>query len=98
MSDAYYGICRDKMHGNRDKIFFLHMWGLEDTESFIDKIPTYTVSEMLYKLYKHNYNVSSFSLCGSYYSIVEHLAYLLLQYHKKDIGTKTKDTGDISDK
>jgi hypothetical protein len=55
MSDAYYGIGKDKMHGNRDKIFILHMWGLEDTESFIDKIPTYTVSELLYKLHEWIY-------------------------------------------
>lgn len=52
MSDAYYGIGRDKTHGNRDKIFFLHMWGLEDTTEFVDKIPTYTVSELLYKLHE----------------------------------------------
>ena len=55
MSDAYYGIARDTTHGNRDKIFFIHMWGLEDTESFIDKIPTYTVSELLYKLHEWIY-------------------------------------------
>ena len=53
MSDAYYGIARDTTHGNRDKIFFIHMWGLEDTESFVDKIPTYTVSELLYKLHEY---------------------------------------------
>ena len=55
MSDAYYGIARDTTHGNRDKIFFIHMWGLEDTESFTDKIPTYTVSELLYKLHEWIY-------------------------------------------
>ena len=55
MSDAYYGIARDTTHGNRDKIFFIHMWGLEDTESFTDKIPTYTISELLYKLHEWIY-------------------------------------------
>lgn len=57
MSDAYYGIARDTMHGNRDKIFILHMWGLEDTESFTNKIPTYTVSELLYKLHEWIYPI-----------------------------------------
>ncbi len=57
MSDAYYGIARDTTHGNRDKIFFIHMWGLEDTEGFIDKIPTYTVSELLYKLHEWIYPI-----------------------------------------
>ena len=55
MSDAYYGIARDTTHGNRDKIFFIHMWGLKDTESFTNKIPTYTVSELLYKLHEWIY-------------------------------------------
>lgn len=57
MSDAYYGIARDTMHGNRDKIFFIHMWGLKDTESFVNKIPTYTVSELLYKLHEWIYPI-----------------------------------------
>ena len=130
MSDAYYGIARDTMHGNRDKIFFIHMWGLEDTESFIDKIPTYTVSELLYKLHEWIYpTIDGKEYDGglkvskdapfyfAYYDLknsegkekteefyaeaeypIESLAMLLIQCHKKDIGIKTKDTGDIRDK
>ena len=137
MSDAYYGIGRDKMHGNRDKIFFLHMWGLEDTENFTDKIPTYTVSELLYKLHEYIYPTidgkqfsGGLKFCKDapfymfYYALktkdydpqlqqgeynedyiyaefeypIESLASLLIQCHKKDIGIKTKDTGNISDR
>ena len=131
MSDAYYGIARDTTHGNRDKIFFIHMWGLEDTESFTDKIPTYTVSELLYKLHEYIYpTIDGKNYAGglrlskdapfymAYYDLheqgkddhlteefyaefeypIESLASLLIQCHKKDIGIKTKDTGDISDK
>ena len=136
MSDAYYGIGRDTMHGNRDKIFFIHMWGLEDTESFIDKIPTYTISELLYKLHEYIYPeiegnkyAGGLKFCKDapfyifYYDLkktepyideefkkkedyiyaefeypIESLASLLIQCHKKDIGIKEKDTGNISDK
>ena len=142
MSDAYYGIGRDKMHGNRDKIFFLHMWGLEDTENFTDKIPTYTVSELLYKLHEWIYpTINGIKYSGGlkmikdapfylfYYDLtynyknednplvrtlselpindyiyadytypIESLASLLIQCHKKDIGLKAKDTGNISNK
>ena len=129
MSDAYYGIAKDTMHGNRDKIFFIHMWGLEDTESFTNKIPTYTVSELLYKLHEWIYpTIDGEEYSGglklfkdapfyiAYYDLheakkatdsyiyaefeypIESLASLLIQCHKKDIGLKTKDTGDIRDK
>ena len=139
MSDAYYGIARDTTHGNRDKIFFIHMWGLEDTESFTNKIPTYTVSELLYKLHEWIYpTIDGREYSGElsfikdapfyifYYDLtakpdeegyvpvtkskndkyisavfeypIESLASLLIQCHKKDIGIKTKDTGNISNK
>ena len=130
MSDAYYGIARDTTHGNRDKIFFIHMWGLKDTESFTNKIPTYTVSELLYKLHEWIYpTIDGKEYDGglkvskdapfyfAYYDLknregkkkaeefyaeaeypIESLAMLLIQCHKKDIGIKTKDTGNISDK
>ena len=130
MSDAYYGIARDTTHGNRDKIFFIHMWGLKDTESFTNKIPTYTVSELLYKLHEWIYpTIDGKEYDGglkvskdapfyfAYYDLknregkkkteefyaeaeypIESLASLLIQCHKKDIGIKTKDTGDISNK
>lgn len=141
MSDAYYGIARDTTHGNRDKIFFIHMWGLGDTESFTDKIPTYTVSELLYKLHEWIYpTIDGKKYSGGlrffkdapfyvfYYALktkdydkrklseeqvgewndqyiscegeypIESLASLLIQCHKKDIGIKAKDTGDISNK
>jgi len=83
MSDAYYGIARDTTHGNRDKIFFIHMWGLEDTESFTDKIPTYTVSELLYKL-RNRYGMYTIFNCyrnldADNVPIIESLASILLQ-------------------
>lgn len=134
MSDAYYGIARDTTHGNRDKIFFIHMWGLKDTESFTNKIPTYTVSELLYKLHEWIYPIIDGKEYNGgltmmkdapfymfYYKLrhdngylpddinenyiyaeaeypIESLASLLIQCHKKDIGIKTKDTGNISNK
>ena len=93
MSDAYYGIARDTTHGNRDKIFFIHMWGLEDTKSFTNKIPTYTVSELLYKLHDCIYLT-----IDDMKNPIEFLASLLIQCHKKDIGIKTKDTENINNK
>ena len=88
MSDAYYGIARDTTHGNRDKIFFIHMWGLEDTESFTNKIPTYTVSELLYKL-RNRYGMYTIFNCYRNLDIdnvpiIESLASILLQGYKKD--------------
>ena len=110
------------------------MWGLEDTESFTDKIPTYTVSELLYKLHEWIYpTIDGKKYDGGltmmkdapfymfYYKLrhdngylpddinekyiyaefeypIESLASLLIQCHKKDIGMKTKDTGNISNK
>jgi len=105
-------------------------------------VPTYTVSELLYKLhewiyptidgkeysgpltflkdapfYMFYYNLSkeekiqtvdgeeTVRVKGPEYYIyaefeypIESLASLLIQCHKKDIGIKTKDTGNISDK
>ena len=113
------------------------MWGMEDTESFVDKVPTYTVSELLYKLHEYVYpeidgekysgrlsfckdapfymwyyhletkdydpqlsmgnRNESYLFAEAEYPIVS-LASLLIQCHKKDIGMKNKDTGDISNK
>ncbi len=94
-------------------------------------IPTYTVSELLYKLHEWIYpTIDGEEYSGGlrflkdapfyiwYYKLInedqtkadenyiyaeaeypiESLASLLIQCHKKDIGIKVKDTGDISDK
>ena len=100
-------------------------------------VPTYTVSELLYKLHEWIYPTidgkqfsGGLKFCKDapfymfYYALktkdydpqlqqgeynedyiyaefeypIESLASLLIQCHKKDIGIKTKDTGDISDK
>lgn len=87
MSDAYYGIARDTMHGNRDKIFCIHLWGLEDTESFVDKIPTYTVSELIYKLHEWMFPNKEEE------NPIELFARLLIQYHKGEIGVSKNVTG-----
>ena len=125
MSDAKYCIMKDKLQDRYyialdkdikgDYAEVLCMW---------DRImPTYTVSELLYKL--HEYLCKFAPICGSIdilrytsfacsvdedncheiifpssgpQSYIEQLASLLIQCHKKDIGIKVKDTGDISDK
>ena len=100
-------------------------------------IPTYTVSELLYKLHEYIYPIidgeeysGGLKFCKDapfyifYYALktkeydpqlqqgnykedyiyaefeypIESLASLLIQCHQKDIGMKTKDTGNISDK
>ena len=95
-----------------------------------DLIPTYTVSELLYKLHEWIYPTidgeeysgglktsKDASFYFAYYDLknregkekteefyaeaeypIESLAMLLIQCHKRDIGIKQKDTGDISDK
>lgn len=122
-------------------------WTLEEVgrsslslKDYINKfkgVPTYTVSELLYKLHEYIYpkiNGKQFSgglkFCKDapfymfYYALktkdydpqlqqgeynedyiyaefeypIEGLASLLIQCHKKDIGMKAKDTGDISGK
>ena len=66
------------------------------------KIPTYTVSELLYKLcekqgiYTIFNNLRNNDIDNT--PMIESLASLLIQCHKKDIGIARKDTGDISDK
>lgn len=105
-------------------------------ETLQDIIPTYTVSELLYKLHEYIYPeikgnkyAGGLKFCKDapfyifYYDLkktepytdeefrkkedyiyaefeypIESLASLLVQCHKKDIGIKAKDTGDISGK
>ena len=122
-------------------------WTLEEVgrsslslKDYINKfkgVPTYTVSELLYKLHEWIYPTidgkqfsGGLKFCKDapfymfYYALktkdydpqlqqgeynenyiyaefeypIESLAMLLIQCHKKDIGIKRKDTGDISDK
>jgi hypothetical protein len=107
------------------------------TDCYREICPTYTVSELLYKLHEWIYPTidgkqfsGGLKFCKDapyymfYYALktkdydpqlqqgeynenyiyaefeypIESLASLLIQCHKKDIGMKTKDTGDISDK
>lgn len=126
MCDAKYGIDIDQMNGNRDVIVLL-----EDCPVGYEVIPTYTVSELLYKLHEWIYpTIDGKKYSGGlrflkdapfyiwYYKLInedqtkadenyiyaeaeypiESLAMLLIQCHKKDIGIKMKDTGDISGK
>lgn len=92
-------------------------------EIYSEILPTYTVSELLYKL--HEYLDKFAPICGSIDILshssfacsvdegnchevlfpssgvqfyIEQLASLLIRCHQKDIGIKSKDTGDISDK
>lgn len=110
-------------------------------ETLQDIVPTYTVSELLYKLHEWIYpTIDGKKFSGGltfikdapfyvfYYKLkskeydkskpydeqpkewnedyihaefeypIESLASLLIQCHQKDIGLRTKDTGDISDK
>ena len=134
MSDAKYHIVRD--HWCREGLgygitlnwknhAYMHEEHLEDV------CPTYTVSELLYKLHEYIYpTIDGEAYSGGlrflkdapfyiwYYKLInedqtkadenyiyaeaeypiESLASLLIQCHKKDIGIKAKDTGDISDK
>ena len=118
-------------------------WTLEEVgrsslslKDYINKfkgVPTYTVSELLYKLHEWIYpTIDGVEYSGGlgflkdapfytwYYELkheenkiilvdenyiyaeaeypIESLASLLIQCHKKDIGIKVKDIGDISDK
>ena len=135
MSDAKY--CIGKRHA--DDVEFIRYAGKYNlilaftfVEGFkmTEVLPTYTVSELLYKLHEWEenniggrkcrgdvrlmpdapYYMAFFHLvgdetvgiyndmCGMSESPIEGLASLLIQCHKKDIGMKAKDTGDISDK
>lgn len=140
MSDAKYEILKT-VDTNQEYINYCGKYdpdcgkyinGIEVT----DKLPTYTVSELLYKLHEWIYpTIDGKKYSGGltmikdapfyifYYDLereeefegdtnlkkdtyihapcdypIESLASLLIQCHKKDIGIKAKDTGDISDK
>ena len=143
MSDAKYYIRRlNTLYGDEwkveDAVFYKEE--LDNPLGYSNCIPTYTVSELLYKLHEwiyptikgkefsgglkmfkdapfyvfwydlhtENYDVHKFSaenygewsedfFAEREYPI-ESLASLLIQCHTKDIGLKTKDTGNISDK
>ena len=141
MSDAKYEILKTvdtnqeyiNYCGKYDSDCGKYINGIEVT----DKLPTYTVSELLYKLHEWIYPTidgkqfsGGLKFCKDapfymfYYALktkdydpqlqqgeynenyiyaeaeypIESLAMLLIQCHKKDIGIKRKDTGDISDK
>ena len=131
MSDAYY-----YLHNNSTGDCFILAKELADNmkEKGLDGskiLPTYTVSELLYKLHEWIYpTIDGEEYSGGlrflkdapfyiwYYKLInedqtkadenyiyaeaeypiESLASLLIQCHKKDIGIKAKDTGNISDK
>ena len=146
MSDAKYWIvnCIDSLSGGRkdyitDEIGLLKIEPAWDdkhgtAKRLLKKKPTYTVSELLYKLHEYVYpEINGRKYSGGlrflkdapfyfwYYDLfytdeegervtdneylyaeaeypIESLAMLLIQCHKKDIGIKAKDSGDISDK
>ena len=135
MSDAKYNIGKYNWSklDNSDYVFQVNEWEEND---FYKTMPTYTVSELLYKLHEWIYPTidgkqfsGGLKFCKDapfyifYYALktkdyvpdesgeyneeyiyaeaeypIESLAMLLIQCHKKDIGIKTKDTGDISGK
>jgi hypothetical protein len=136
MSDAKYCIMKDKLQDHYYIALDKDIKG-EYTEILCmwDRImPTYTVSELLYKLHEWIYpTIDGKEYNGGltmmkdapfymfYYKLrhdngylpddinedyiyaeseypIESLAMILIQCHKKDIGIKVKDTGDISDK
>ena len=133
MSDAKYRI----VYSNGQDFITTKDW----TDKWVlhECCPTYTVSELLYKLHESIYpTIDGREYSGElsfikdapfyifYYDLtakpdeegyipvtknkndkyisavfeypIESLASLLIQCHKKDIGSKTKDTGNISDK
>ena len=131
MSDAKYCLY-DDIRGSFIS-FYDKEWGpIFKQEHCI--LPTYTVSELLYKLHEWIYpTIDGKKYAGGltmmkdapfymfYYKLrhdnghlpddinedyiyaeaeypIESLAMLLIQCHKKDIGIKTKDIGDISNK
>ena len=138
MSDAKYRIITVSKTGMDYIILSTRLHEREDwLDKITDNIPTYTVSELLYKLHEYIYPTidgkkfsGGLKFCKDapfymfYYALktkdydpqlqqgeynenyiyaefeypIESLASLLIQCHKKDIGIKAKDTGDISDK
>ena len=139
MSDAKYCIAWDSktdidyiFYGRPDDLFDkYHIYLLMNPPiSKYHILPTYTVSELLYKLHEWIYpTIEGEEYFGglkvskdapfyfAYYDLknkegkgnteefyaeaeypIESLAMLLIQSHKRDIGIKRKDTGDISSK
>ena len=124
MSDAKYCIYRSNGTDYIDYCFPYDT--IKDSQiKSISIVPTYTPSELLFKLHewarKHaeikqkgailmytGANVKwiagevfdTFSKCAGYQDgyYIKYLASLLIECHKKDIGMKTKDTGNISNK
>lgn len=132
MSDAKY-IIGHYNWASLDNNWYI---ALKDEDDIVDTLPTYTVSELLYKLHEWIYpTIDGKKYSGGltmikdapfyifYYDLerkeefegdtnlkkdtyihapceypIESLASLLIQCHKKDIGIKAKDTGDISGK
>lgn len=142
MSDAKYCICKH-IDSTELKGDYVYLREEEHNNCYtINVIPTYTVSELLYKLHEWIYPTivgkgysgglkiikdAPFYICwydlgrnekrqtvdgeetvrvkgpenyiyAEFEYPIESLASLLIQCHKKDIGLKTKDTGDISGK
>ena len=139
MSDCKY--CIGKRHADDvEFIWYAGKYNLTLAFTFVEGfkmtevLPTYTVSELLYKLHEYVYpEINGRKYSGGlrflkdapfyfwYYDLfytdeegervtdneylyaeaeypIESLAMLLIQCHKKDIGIKAKDTGDISSK
>ena len=145
MSDAKYALYRLK-DATSDIVVYQGTYFADDryyngikVENMVPIVPTYTVSELLYKLHEWIYpTIDGREYSGElsfikdapfyifYYDLtakpdeegyvpvtkskndkyisavfeypIESLASLLIQCHKKDIGIKTKDIGDISNK
>ena len=133
MSDAKYALYRLK-EATFDIVVYQGTYFADDRYCNGIKVenivPTYTVSELLYKLHEWICpTIDGIKYSGmlimykdapfypAYYELkdengntndqyihapceypIESLASLLIQCHKKDIGIKTKDTGNISDK
>ena len=133
MSDAKYALYRRK-DATSDIVVYQGTYFADDRYyngiKVENIVPTYTVSELLYKLHEYVYpTIDGIQYSGGlkfckdapfymwYYDLtdedfkenqeylyaeaeypIESLAMLLIQCHKKDIGIKTKDTGNISDK
>ena len=133
MSDAKYALYRRK-DATSDIVVYQGTYFADDRYyngiKVENIVPTYTVSELLYKLHEYVYpTIDGIQYSGGlkfckdapfymwYYDLtdedfkenqeylyaeaeypIESLAMLLIQCHKKDIGIKTKDTGNISNK
>lgn len=133
MSDAKYCICNHLQSTGLKGDYIYYVDETKDNDYILSWIPTYTVSELLYKLHEWIYpTIDGKKYSGGlkfmkdapfymwYYELkheedrailvdenyiyaeaeypIESLAMLLIQCHKKDIGLKNKDTGNISDK